>query len=300
VTLNSFEIGSLRWHKKLEDHVKFQNFQGCKLIFEDTFGVFLNFMNRNHEVLDCFRSKDMLLCNSLIYDLFKTEEPQGLFVELFKILSKLTNFTAFIQLEFPDELKTRYNIIEQYPIVKFKLNAFYHEIGSLTKLYFDSNFLLAATPSEFYSDYEKLWLPFDDFTWILLLLTFLAAFLVIFVAKYVTNSVKSLIIGREVLTPALNVLQVFFGISQMKLPAASVPRFILMMFIFFCLIFRTCYQSKLFEFMSSDMRKPPPKTITDLIDRNYQILTCDQGHLHQLLKHGNDKGTRYISILNVS
>ena len=47
------------------------------------------------------------------------------------------------------------------------------------------------------------------------------------------------------------------------------------MFIYFCFIFRTCFQSKFFEFMTSEPRQPPPKTIDDVIDRGYNVYAME-------------------------
>jgi len=292
LTLNMFAKEYLSWYEKLEDHNKFQNFHGCELVLVEPFGIFLNYMNRNQEIMDCLRSKSLNYCRFLIYH----EEPTGFFVELFKIVSKMTNFKAIVQVQVTNDSRTPYNISDTNPIVKFKLGSFYHDIGSLTKLYFDSNFLIAATPNEFYTNYEKLLLPFDELTWIFLLLTFLVAFIVVFVMKFAPVVIWSSLFGHETLTPLLNIFHIFFGISQMKLPAASVPRIILILFIVFCLIFRTCYQSMMFEFMTSEMRKPPPSTIKDLVTNGYKIITCDQGHLHQLLKHVTDEETRFVDV----
>lgn len=289
-TLNMYEKDHLRWHIELEDNKKFQNFHGCELVLVEPFGVFLNYVNRNHEIVNCLRSNRLNFCSFLIYN----EEPNGFFVELFKIVSKLTNFTAIVQVQVTNEMDTKQSKIETHPIIKFKFSSFYHEIGSLTKLYFESNFLIAVTPSELFTNYEKLLLPFDELTWIFLLLTFLVAFLVIFVMKFVPTVIWSSLFGHETLTPFLNIFHIFFGISQMKLPGASVPRIILILFIVFCLIFRTCYQSVMFEFMTSDMRKAAPSKIKDLVTNGYKIITCDQGHLHQLLKHVTDEETRFV------
>jgi hypothetical protein len=77
----------------------------------------------------------------------------------------------------------------------------------------------------------------------------------------------------DVTNPAYNALGIFFGISQLRLPCESFSRFVLLLYIWFCLIFRTCYQSMMFEFMTSDMRKPVPASIDDLILMNYTIFT---------------------------
>jgi hypothetical protein len=70
---------------------------------------------------------------------------------------------------------------------------------------------------------------------------------------------------------AYNALGIFFGISQTRTPKEIFGRSILILFIWFCLIIRTCYQSMLFEFMTGDMRKPLPVTTAEAIEGNYTI-----------------------------
>lgn len=69
-----------------------------------------------------------------------------------------------------------------------------------------------------------------------------------------------------------NAMGQFFGIGQTKLPREFFSRCILLLFIWFCLMFRTCYQSMMFEFITSDMRKPTPETFEDLVKYNYTIV----------------------------
>jgi hypothetical protein len=88
-----------------------------------------------------------------------------------------------------------------------------------------------------------------------------------------------MVFGEGVRMPSYNVAGTFFGIGQMRLPTANFPRFILMLFILFCLIFRTAYQGVFYEMMTTDMRKPAPKSIIDLYEGNYSMIvpyTFDQ------------------------
>lgn len=141
-----------------------------------------------------------------------------------------------------------------------------------TNSFFSSRIYIYTSPGELYTPYEKLLLPFDDFTWILLAITFFLTIAIIFILKQLSLSTQYLIYGEKIETPIWNVVSIFFGISQTKLPAENISRFILTFFIVFCLIFRTCYQSKLFEFMTSNPARSPPKTIQDLITMNYTLL----------------------------
>jgi len=236
--------------------------------------MFLYFEKGRTELKECLKNRRDLDCEIVMDTLTMYGEPVGVFVEIFNTMGKIANFHARYRLELEQDDFSP----SQHPVMRIfvgtNLNALRGEFFT-TALSINTHYMFAVTPTEFYNNYEKLLLPFDDVTWTLLLLTFLVAFIVIFILNFVPERIKLLLYGGTVHSPALNVIHIFFGISQMKLPDASVPRFILMLFITFCLIFRTCYQSELFEFMTSDMRKPPPSTIEELFERNYTIVSCD-------------------------
>jgi uncharacterized membrane protein (DUF485 family) len=131
--------------------------------------------------------------------------------------------------------------------------------------------IFAITPTETYNSYEKIILPFDEMTWIFCILTFAFAFIFIFIINFASRKIQSLIYGEGVNTPAFNVVAIFFGIGQTRLPVENFSRIILMAFIIFCLIIRTAYQGVQFDMLTKDMRKPIPKTISDLKDMGYVI-----------------------------
>ena len=131
--------------------------------------------------------------------------------------------------------------------------------------------MFVATPGELYSNYEKLFLPFDRTTWILLIFTFSVAFGVIFVANRTSKRLQDLIFGQNGRTPSLNVIAISSGIGQTRLPTRNFSRFILMLFIIFCLIFRTAYQGVQFEMLTTQMRRPEIKEIGDLKTQNFTV-----------------------------
>jgi len=124
-------------------------------------------------------------------------------------------------------------------------------------------------PGERYTDWEKLFLAFDAITWYLIATTFAVAFAVIFIIQLMPEAVQHLVFGINVSSPSMNLLAAFFGLSQIVLPQRSFPRFLLMLFIFWSLIFRTAYQGLLFEYLQGDGRKPEIKSIGELLDRNF-------------------------------
>lgn len=62
---------------------------------------------------------------------------------------------------------------------------------------------------------------------------------------------------------------VFFGIGMTQLPGRNFARFLLMLYILFCLVIRTAYQGKQFEFLQKDMRPADVETIDEMIEKNF-------------------------------
>lgn len=100
-------------------------------------------------------------------------------------------------------------------------------------------------------------------------------------------------------TPTLNMASTFLAGYQNRVSEGSFARFILMLFIIWCLIFRTCHQSELFKHLQSDERKPPAKTFVEIIEKNLTY----HGDINVLLtinKYASDKGLPRYSICSNS
>lgn len=272
VKLNTFNKTTLKWNTKLQNYEKFLNYHNCEL-------VMLIPTQANDKTI--FHTSGYALIDRYFgeshYEIF------GITPIIFQIAAKLHNFTVFFQLGIMENkwitnLKNSVKIFEvngikKNPHVYFEilpLDVFPHHI-STSKVVTNLNVLMYVTPSDKYTVYEKFILPFDFSTWILIFLTFLMTFVTILIINQLSKTTQNLVYGHAIDTPIWNVTSVFFGISQTRLPNTNFSRFILMLFIYFCLIFRTCFQSKFFEFLTSEPRRPPPNTIGDLIDRHYKV-----------------------------
>jgi hypothetical protein len=122
----------------------------------------------------------------------------------------------------------------------FKENAEVLHTGSV---FFEESYVTVVPPSEPYSSYEKMILPFDLITWILIALTFALAHFFIFITR-IKNKVYNLIADENMKTPNLDLYKIFFGVSQTQLPEKNFGRIFLISFIFFCLVLRTGYQGE--------------------------------------------------------
>lgn len=102
----------------------------------------------------------------------------------------------------------------------------------------------STTPAESYSSYEKMHFPFDRFTWACILGTFACAFITIFIVGRMSKDVQKLVFGENVNTPGINVICQFFGIGQNVVPENNFARFILMMYILYCVVINTAYHGE--------------------------------------------------------
>jgi len=270
--LNVFKKKSQKWQQELKNHEKFLEYHNCELVMALP-----------------IPKVDYSLYNTggyaLLIGVNKNFTIHGITPVIFEIAGKFYNFTVDYQPVFMNDNWIKSESFTQVTLVhinnRMKQPHVHFEVMPLVPKILDiatSNVVanldvsLFVTPAEKYTPYEKFLLPFDMMTWILVLTTFLVTFLSIFFINHFSKATQSLVYGHNVDTPFWNVISIFFGISQTRLPNRNFSRFILMIFIYFCLIFRTCFQSKFFEFMTSEPRKALPKTLVDLIDRNYTII----------------------------
>ena len=120
-----------------------------------------------------------------------------------------------------------------------------------------------------YTSFEKIIFPFDCKIWTSFGITFLAAILSVFLIN--KTVVQHFFYKKSIQTPILNVFRIFFGVGQTTIPTKSFGRVILISFIFWCLVMRTAYQGKLFEFTTSAIRKPQIQSLAELKANNFTL-----------------------------
>jgi hypothetical protein len=140
-------------------------------------------------------------------------------------------------------------------------------IVSVPYVFGDVKFLIP--PGEPYTQLEKMFLMFDFEVWIAIIVTFVVSIVTIQVINLTTMRIQHFVYGRFIATPTLNLISIFLNGGQFKIPGRNFSRFLLMLFIVWSLIIRTCYQSELFKWLQSDARKPKIKSIDELIERNF-------------------------------
>lgn len=105
-------------------------------------------------------------------------------------------------------------------------------------------------------------------------LVFVAA-IAIWVFKIIPKRFHERIIGKPLRNEFLNILIGFIGLSQTSLPEKNFPRFLLMMFLIFCLIVRSLYLGSLFNMLKSEIRSKEFTTISDFYNAGFDFYMYD-------------------------
>lgn len=208
---NFFDTVTKRWEIQSLIIKRFENFHNCTLRFNYGSGkVVFNFY---YTLLSDLRSK---------YNFKFTLHDEGKgwpSKDDLKINSRLNNLDLWL--------------IEYYLFVIFSAEQ-----------------VLLYNTGEAYSELEKLFLPFDSATWIMIITVFFSGFLTIsFLKLKLLSEQQRFVFGSRVKTPIFNMVTAFFGQSQNILPGRNFARYHLMLFILFCLIIRTAYQGVQYELM---------------------------------------------------
>jgi len=198
-----------------------------------------------------------------------TIDAGGIYVEMLKLAASSFNFSLhFIGLG--AKKKQKYNNWNND--VRF-YNGYSKEHSTQYLIYI--NYIFLVPPGELYSDAAKLFMPLKFEVWIATVVTISIALLTIQIINRMSQQVQDFVYGRNVMNPTLNIMIAFVGGAQSTLPGRNFARFLLMLFIFFSLIIRTCHQSKLFTYLQADIIKREIQSIDELIEQNGLIYIPD-------------------------
>lgn len=119
-------------------------------------------------------------------------------------------------------------------------------------VYFSFPLVFAIPPGAKFSQFEKLLRPFQLVVWILLVAFLTVGVFVIILIRFKFKFLMDFVYGTGIKHPINNMLIAIFGGVQSKLPRRNFSRFLLMMFLLFCLVKRNVYQGSLYIILKSD------------------------------------------------
>jgi len=249
IVINRYQKAGMKWDKPMPVISTAVEFHSCPMYFElQGRNIGVNITKVNDEEV----------------------KITGAVAEIFKDVARVSNFTP------------NFGITRDLTLVMDLDRLKYRPVKIGPSLFLSSNSVIKAVPfyyaglyfivpqGEPLTDWEILTLAFDETTWILIGVTFFTAFTVIFVIHAIqSTTVRNFVFGRNVTTPSLNVIATFFGLGQIAVPKRNFARFLLTLWIIWSLIFRTCYQGKLFGYLQSELRHPEIQTIEEMMNHNF-------------------------------
>ena len=256
VEINQFSRLESKWKTDKFFRARVESFHGCTL----RINIYPNMMENQMPFLRRLKVGDETFFEGAIVDMLNSLSTHLNFTylhsEAAQVDAKESGLSGWelFDIHFTIKLLEGFNQPSSYPI-------------------YSTADVAVVPPGELFTSWEKLLMPFDRPTWMWLGIVFAIAFLVILLIKWSkSTSMYDLVIGSNVTTPTLNVIAIFMGTGQNLLPQRNVTRFMFISFILFCLIMRTAYQGKYFEFLTSDMRRKPIQTIEELKDKNFTAI----------------------------
>lgn len=167
-----------------------------------------------------------------------------------------------------------------------------------TMPYINQHIAFVIPPGAELSSFEKFIKPLDSWTWMLLILFFAVAFLVIYVVGKSTPKLQDFVFGTRVRKPYMNILAAVFGGSQKVVPHRNFARSLLMMFLVFCLVMRTLYTGSLYRFLQAKVYHKEAQSIDEMLQRDYKFYTVSS--ITDLFKGQSKIGPRLIEFINMS
>jgi hypothetical protein len=130
-------------------------------------------------------------------------------------------------------------------------------------------------PGRIFSPLEKLLQPFDGLVWIFIAIILFVGIFVILIINWWLKQFKPFVFGQNVNKPLLNMIIAILGAQQQILPKRNFARFILMIFLIFCLVIRNAYQGALYQFLQSDGTHKEVQSVEEMIQKDFTFYAVE-------------------------
>ena len=263
--INQFNLKAFKWNSDNFYHEKFENLHNC---------TFLIGVIKHCEPSVIIKQSDR---NETNYSGFEVD----IFREIVKILNMNYKFKAFEEaglISFNEStsngsFQSLYERKIDGTLGKLSLQYDRSQVLSVTQSILSVPIVIVVPPPATISSFRKLLLPFTATVWIFFLLIFIMGFIVITVTRMRSKGAYNFLVGSDIQTPFLNMLDSLFGGSLHLLPSRNFARFVLMNFMLFCLVIRSLYQAKLFIMLEIDVKEKTLNTINDMMENQMTFFT---------------------------
>lgn len=137
--------------------------------------------------------------------------------------------------------------------------------------YITSQIAFLIPPGAQLTSFESLFSPLRFKVWLWLAAYFTFGLVVIFVVNRQSENIRIFVYGRGVRNPYMNMLNAIFGGAQEVEPRENFSRFMLMLFLIFCLVMRTLYTGSLYRFLQSDIHHSEVESIDEMMEKGFKF-----------------------------
>jgi hypothetical protein len=263
--ISVFNTTSLKWNNVTEIDQRYDNnFHGCSLKI---------MINSNNQYMWAKRGTLFSLRNKNETNVKRS----GVSIDLLMIFLKKHNLKLQEDYAFAKDLDiTIYgNPLEKIlTLPSFLKNS---EQQIIHTSYFGYEYLtFVISRGENFTPFEKLILPFDLTTWIMVILTFIIGYLTILILYQFPRYVQQFVFGTFNKDPSITLAQIFFGMGVVQTPNRTFARFFFIAFSLYCLVIRTAYQGKMFDFLHSQDNKRVPQNFDELFAQKIPVIMMNQ------------------------
>lgn len=224
ILINSFDKKKKNWKSDLKIQPKFKNFHNCTL----------KLISRiyNFPTFELIR-KNFPFFN---YEFFQTKKEalKPFEIEIANAIARHGNFTN--DFHWQGEMNVHIFYLPRFQTLDDDCH-----VGTIFTEDFET---FATTPAESYTSYEKMSFPFDDPTWQCLGATMILALTAIFIIDRTPEWVQDIFYGKRIRNASINLIGLFFGIGQIRLPENNFSRILLMNFSLFFFVLNSAYQGE--------------------------------------------------------
>lgn len=139
--------------------------------------------------------------------------------------------------------------------------------------YYYGSLVFMIPPGHPYNSFKKLFLPFDLYIWLCIMMLLLFALVILIVLKTVLRSGRDFVVGRGNTMPLINLILICLGgaMTLPQLPQRNFARTILTILLIATLILRNAYQGNLFNYLRTHKTEKPLYYRWDIFHSDFDI-----------------------------
>lgn len=122
---------------------------------------------------------------------------------------------------------------------------------------------------------ERFSKPFRPYIWIFVTFTFICGVIVTFILGCTSRRVRNFVYGSNIRNPIMNMTNVLFGGSLVRLPRRNFARSLLALYMIYTFVIRNAYTGALFRFLQLSNSRQDVQNMDDMLKKNYKFLVLD-------------------------